>query len=196
MPRLLRLAALTAATLFILPAAADPAQAVQRPVQTLVQSVRYERDALALRQLDGEAQARALLGEAWEAASAEERAEFVRLFHGLFAAIAFPQVRDNFEHLETILYDAPEVDGEKASLTSTIVILHPLRKRELRVRYDLVRSGEGWRVVDAHVLGTGGESMLTEIRTEQIVPILADGGMTLLLELMRTRLEQVQARGR
>ncbi len=173
-------------------AASKSEKALQKPVKTLIAAVRYGKDGLGLKQLAGEAQARFLLGEAYEKATPAEREEFQRLFHALFAGIAFPKIRQNFEHLETILYEPPKVDGDTARLKSTLVILHPLKKQEIRVEYTLKKVGGAWKVFDVQVLGTGGDSMLTSIKTDQVQPLLAEGGMAHLLELMRERLAQVE----
>jgi phospholipid transport system substrate-binding protein len=154
--------------------------------------VRYGKDDLALKSLAGNEQGRRLLGEAWEKASAKERAHFVSDFQALFAALAFPKIRKAFEHLETIVYDTPKVDGGHATIQSTLVVLHPLKKREIRVRYELVRVGTAWKVADVQVLGTGRPSMLQGIRDEQIVPLLKEGGLAKVLQVMDARLAQVR----
>src|SRR5690606_22590585 len=133
-------------------------------------AVRYSKDALALKSLDADAQGAFLLEGEWKTATAEQRKEFGELFHKLFAAIAFPQIRKNFEHLETTLYEPASVTGDAASLVSTIVILHPLKKQELKVKYDLKKTKNEWLVVDVTVLGSGGNSFLTDIRNDQIRP--------------------------
>lgn len=167
-------------------------KAVERPVRTLIAAVRYNKDALALRFLAGPPQGAYLLGKAWEKATPKQRAEFVKLFHGLFAAIAFPKIRANFKYLSTILYQPPKVKGDDATLDSTLVILNPLKKEELKVRYALTRVHGTWKVLDVTVLGTGGQSMLASIRDQQVKPILAKGGIPHLLDLMRKRLAQVR----
>jgi phospholipid transport system substrate-binding protein len=172
------------------PARAD--DAVQKPVTTLVKSVRYAKDANALKQMDGEAEGRILLGDDWEKGTPEQRAEFVSLFHGLFAALAFPKLKENLEYLGTTVYEKPAVTGDKATVIGTLAIDHPLKKQELRVQFDMHKTREGWKVVDVTVLGVGGNSMLTDIRHDQIIPIMAQGGWPHLLELMRARLAQVK----
>lgn len=173
-------------------AASKSEKALEKPVKTLIAAVRYGKDTLGLKQLAGEAQAKFLLGEAYEKASPAERKEFQKLFHALFAGIAFPKIRQNFEHLETILYEAPQIDGDSAKLRSTLVILHPLKKQEIRVEYTLKKVGGAWKVFDVLVLGTGGDSMLTSIKNDQVQPILAEGGMDHLLKLMRERLSEIE----
>jgi phospholipid transport system substrate-binding protein len=174
-----------------LPAMAD--EALEKPVKTLVSAVRYGKDDLALKSLDGDAQGAVLLGDEWGKATAKQREEFASLFHQLFAAIAFPKIRSNFEHLETTLYEPAKVDGDKAELTSTIVILHPLKKQEIKVKYDMHKLKEGWKVVDVTVLGTASPSMLSSIKSDQVQPLFKDGGWDKLLQLMRDRLAQLKA---
>ena len=185
---------LVLSTLLLAPLAAQAKanEAVERPVRTLIGAVRYNKDALALKFLAGPAQGRFLLGDAWKKATPAQQKAFVKLFHGLFAAIAFPKIRANFKYLSTIVYDAPKVKGDSATLDSTLVILNPLKKEELKVRYELTKVHGAWKVLDVTVLGTGGQSMLTNIRDHQVKPILANGGMSHLLDLMKKRLAEVQ----
>ncbi len=173
-------------------ASAKADKAVEKPVRTLIGAVRYKKDALAVKFLAGPAEGRFLLGDAWNKATPAQQKQFVKLFHDLFAAIAFPKIRANFKYLSTIVYDAPKVKGDTATLDSTLVILNPLKKEELKVRYDLTKVHGAWKVLDVTVLGTGGESMLTNIRDHQVKPILAEGGMSHLLDLMKKRLAEVQ----
>lgn len=177
------------------PAAGDAA-AVEKPIRTLINAVRYSKDAMALKMLDGATQGAELLEADWEKATPEQRATFEKLFHELFAAIAFPQIRENFEHLETILYEKPEVKGDRATIKSTLVILHPLKKQEIKVEYALKKHASGWKVVDVTVLGTGGNSMLTDIRKEQVRPLFNQGGMDHLLSLMDQRAKQLAEQAR
>lgn len=186
-------AVLSALALLATPFAARAAENLEKPVKTLVTSVRYGKDAMALKFLDGEAQGAILLGDEWAKADAASKAEFISSFHQLFAALAFPNIRQNFEHLETTLYAAPTVNGDKGQVVSTIVILHPLKKQEIKVQYDLIKRKDGWKVVDVTVLGTGGNSMLTDIRNDQVKPLFAKGGWAELLRLMKDRLTQLQA---
>jgi len=172
--------------------AAPKGAAVQKPVKTLIQAIRYGKDDLGLRALAGDPQGRFLLGDAWARIKPEQRQEFVELFHALLAGIAFPKVRADFEKLETILYDTPKTSGKNAEVGSTIVILHPLKKREIRAVYQLI-SGKArqWKVLDVAIMGD--KSLLTNIRDDQIKPLMKEGGIELLLETMRERLKEVQS---
>ena len=171
-------------SLFCLTAFAGPKDDISKPLKTVVQSVRYGKDALALKSFAGEEQGKRLLGDDWGKASAAERQEFVKLFHALFSKVAFPKIRKNFENLDTVLYDEPKVEGAVAQMGSTILINHPMKKQELKVKYTLLKAGAAWQVVDVSILG---DSMLKGIREDQIVPIMKQGGMPHLLKLMRDK---------
>lgn len=180
---LARTVAVVCALAVAAPALANDA-AVVKPLKTVIGSVRYSKDLAALKQFAGEAQGKALTTDDWEKATPEQRKEFMKLFHTLFAKIAFPKIRSNFEHLGAVNYDKPAIDGDKAVVASTIVIDHPMKKQELKVKYDLVKDGKAWKVVDVAVLG---DSMLAGIREDQVKPILKEGGWPLLLETMRKK---------
>jgi len=180
----LRTVPLLAALVLSVPAFAAPNEAVAKPVKTVVQSVRYGKDLAALKHFGGEQQAKFLLGDAWDKATEPQKKEFVQLFHNLFAKIAFPKVRENFKNLASITYEDPEVTGEEAKMGSTIVIDHPMKKQELKLKYSLAKDKAGWKVVDVVVLG---DSMLTGIRDDQVRPILEDGGWDALMKALREK---------
>lgn len=180
----LRAVPLLAALVVSTSALAAPNEAVAKPVKTVVQSVRYGKDLAALKNFGGEQQAKFLVGEAWDKATEPQRKEFVQLFHNLFAKIAFPKVRDNFKNLASITYEDPEVAGEEAKVGSTIVIDHPMKKQELKLKYSLAKAKDGWKVVDVVVLG---DSMLTGIRDDQVRPLLKEGGWEALIKAMREK---------
>ncbi|XXF77260.1 ABC transporter substrate-binding protein [Myxococcaceae bacterium GXIMD 01537] len=180
----LRTVSLLAALVCSMPALAAPNEAVAKPVKTVVQSVRFGKDKLALKHFGGEQQGRFLLGEDWDKATVAQREEFLKLFHTLFAKIAFPKVRDNFKNLAAINYEDPAVEGETAQLASTVVIDHPVKKQELKLKYTLMKDKAAWKVVDVTVLG---DSMLTGIRDDQVRPLMKEGGWDALLGAMRAK---------
>jgi phospholipid transport system substrate-binding protein len=185
----LRTVSLLAALVLSVPALAASNEEVAKPVKTVVQSVRYGKDLAALKNFGGEQQARFLLGDAWDKASEPQRKEFIELFHTLFAKIAFPKVRDNFKNLASITYEDPEVKGDEAHVASTIVIDHPLKKQELKLKYALAKDKTGWKVVDVAVLG---DSMLTGIRDDQVRPLLKDGGWDAVIKAMREKNKELE----
>ena len=160
-----------------------------KPLKTVVNSVRYGKDLLALKNFAGEEQGKLLVGDDWAKGTDAQRKEFVELFHLLFGKVAFPKIRKNFENLDTVLYDEPTLTGDKAAVSSTILINHPLKKQELKVKYQLIKNAAGWQVIDVAVLG---DSMLKGIRDDQIIPLLQEGGWAKLLEAMRKKAESLK----
>jgi phospholipid transport system substrate-binding protein len=180
----LRSLSLLATLALALPVLTAPNEAVTKPVKTVITSVRYSKDDLAIKQLANEEQGRFLLGEDWDKGTPAQRQEFTRLFNSLFSKIAFPKVRENFKNLASITYEDPAVEGTKAKVKSTIVIEHPVKKQEMKLQYSLAQDKGAWKVVDVAVLG---DSMLTGIRDDQVRPIMKQGGWDHLLELMRKK---------
>ncbi|MFL5357623.1 ABC transporter substrate-binding protein [Archangium sp.] len=187
----LRSLALLATLSLAMPALAAPNEPIAKPVKTVVQSVRYSKDDLALKQLANEAQGRFLLGDEWDKGTDAQRKEFTRLFNSLFSKIAFPKVRENFKNLASITYEDPAIEGEKAQVKSTVVIEHPLKKQEMKLQYSVVKEQGTWKVLDVSVLG---DSMLTGIRDDQIRPIMAQGGWDNLLKLMRAKEAEINGK--
>ncbi len=164
--------------------AAGPKDEVSKPLKVVINSVRFGKDLMALKNFAGEEQGRFLLGDNWEKGTDAQRKEFVELFYQLFGKMAFPNIRKNFENLDTVLYDEPKITGDRAEIGSTILINHPMKKQELKVKYAMIKAKSGWQVIDVSVLG---DSMLTGIRDEQIKVIYKDGGWDGLLKEMRAK---------
>src|SRR3954465_12595932 len=95
--------------------APHPKDDFSKPLKTVVNSVRYGKDLIALKNFAGEEQGKVLVADAWAKGTDAQRAEFVKLFEELFAKIAFPKIRKNFENLDTILYDEPALEGDHAT---------------------------------------------------------------------------------
>jgi len=170
--------------LLALPAFATPKDDVSKPLKTIINSVRYGKDKAALKVFAADEQGAFLTGEAWAKGTDAQKKEFQDLFTQLFAKIAFPKIRKNFENLDTVLYDEPKLSGDRAEMASTILINHPMKKQELKVVYALVKQGGAWKVIDVSVLG---DSMLTGIRDDQVLPLLKEGGWDALLKAMREK---------
>ena len=183
-----RLAVLGLALAFSATAQARPKEKAPHELMLgkLINSVRYGQDKAALAYLDGDSLAKELLAGAWGTGTPEQRAEFVRLFHHIFGGTAFPRMRESFEHLTTITYDPLDPKAARLEAGSVIHIQAGPKEQELRLRYWLSKGTDGQlRVVDVTI--EGDKSMLTNIREDQVQPILQEGGWAKLLELMRTR---------
>ena len=181
--------ALSVALLLALPALAGPKEELSKPLKTIVNSVRYGKDNAALKLFASEEQGKLMVADAWSKGTDAQRKEFQDLFLTLFGKIAFPKIRKNFENLDTVLYEEPTVEGDKANIASTILINHPLKKQELKVKYQLVKQGSAWKVVDVAVLG---DSMLIGIRDDQVQPLLKEGGWDALLKAMRDKAAELK----
>lgn len=174
------------------PAAADPnlGHPAVKAITTLIGAVRYGKFVMGLKTLDGTAQGAFLLSDNWTKGTEAQRSEFVTLFHTVFAKVAFVKMQKNFENIQTVVYDAPVVTGAKATVKSTLVVLHALKKQEYKLKYHLAQAGAEWKVVDVDVLG---ESMLTGVRNEQINPIMKEGGWAHLLDLLRQKAKSLES---
>jgi phospholipid transport system substrate-binding protein len=162
----------------------------EKVIGKLINGVRASQDLAAVAYIDGEATAKELLGASWETGGAADRAEFVRLFHHLFASIAFPRIRESFRHLTSITHGASEAKGDEVEVTSVIHVQVGPAEQEVKARFRLRRGGDGkLRIVDVTLAGD--RSMLTGIRDDQVAPILAEGGWAKLLELLRARVKSL-----
>lgn len=177
------------AVLLSLPALAGPKDELSKPLKTIVNSVRYGKDNAALKLFASDEQGKLMVADSWSKGTDAQRKEFQDLFLTLFGKIAFPKIRKNFENLDTVLYEEPTLDGDKAAIASTILINHPLKKQELKVKYQLVKQGAAWKVVDVAVLG---DSMLIGIRDDQVQPLLKEGGWDALLKAMREKAAELK----
>ena len=149
---MLRLSFLSLLALLVATPALAANNEVVSPLKRVVGSVRYGRDKAALKYFDGEAQGKLLLGPSWDKATAAQRTEFVELFETLFAKMAFPKVRANFEHLESILYDEPKVDGDKATAQFRQYYASGALKTTTRKTLRMQREKGQWRITHE---GTG-----------------------------------------
>lgn len=157
---------------------------VEKPIRTLIGAIRFGKFPLALQQMSGEAQGKFLLGDDWAKGTDAQRAEFIKNFHAVFAKQAMPKIQQNFEHLEAMVYETPEITGDNAAIKSVVTVLHAMKKQEYKLKYKLTKAGADWKIVDVAVLG---DSMLKGIRDDQIVPIMKEGGWNQLLQLLRDK---------
>ena len=180
--------ALLAALLLATPALAATPDA-KKSVSDVVNNVRYARDLKALSLFGTEAQGAFLLGDDWKKGTDAQRKEFSELFKVIFGKVAFPRVRENFKYFGSFTTEEPKVDGKGAELGSVLLLDHPVKKQEMKLKFTLVNDA-GWKVVDVSVAG---DSMLKGIRDDQIRPILKDGGWDNLLKLMREKVKELDA---
>ena len=178
------------------PALAGKDDAVGKPINTLVQAIKLERDELAFKQFASDEQGKRLVGDAdWSKATAAQKKEFTELFNKLFARLGFPKFREYFQYLDAVNVGQTKTEGAKALADTVILINHPLKKQELKVKFELLKAAGAWKVVDAEVQGMGMDSMLKSIREGNELPkLLKDQGMEGLLKKMRETLKEEEAK--
>ena len=172
---------------------------VSRPIKRLINAIRYEKDALALKSFDGPAQGAALFGaEPWAQQPAKQRARFIKVLHDFFSVVAFPKLRKDFEHLETILYSEPSKQtAGSLKLRATIVVLHALKKEEVPVDFLLTHQKSGaWLISDFWIAPKGPEavSFLARLKRDQVGPLLKKEGWEGLLSAMERRVAELKRR--
>lgn len=183
------LLALSAAIPSLAAAQDKVAPAVEKPLKLVIGYVRQSKDDKALQQFATDAQGAALLKDHWTKMSAEQRKEFTALFQQLFAKLAFPKIRENFEHLAAINYSNGKIAGAGAEADALVVIDHPVKKQELKLKFTLAKEGGGYKVADVNVLG---DSMLEGIRKDQIEKIMAQNPSDPVNHLLGKMRERVQ----
>ncbi|AXY73725.1 ABC transporter substrate-binding protein [Paraflavitalea soli] len=161
-----------------------PAEDASKPVKTVVTLIRKGNDGQVFKQVDMNSVSRYLLGDYYGKATKEQLTEFNSLFQTVFSKIAFPRIRENFKELSSIAYETPKVEGTRAQVGSTIFIKHPLKMQEMKLKYILGKTTNGWKLTDVTILG---DSMMESIRDDQVRPLLAAGGMEKLLGELRTK---------
>ena len=186
-------AALSLSCLILQPAASQAAdndvndRAVQKPIKTLVGAIRYGKDDLAAQQLDFVAMGSALLGDAAQKLSVPQREEFQRLLTALLRKMSFPKGRELFKYLDAVVYSPATLQDAQMHCKSTIVVHRDMKKQELVIEWVVHKQGNVLQVVD---MMTGGQSTLAAMRNEQVMPLMAQGGVDALLKAMQAKLEQ------
>ena len=177
---------------FLIPAAGASAQAkvskkeakkLQKPIKVLINAVRYKKDDLGLKQLALDEMSRQLCIKHWAKITAAQKKEFSANLGTLLKLVSFRKSRDLFKHIDAILFDSPRLEkGGKASIRNTIVVHRAYKKKEIQITWILVKQKKKWRILD---LQTIGKTTITRLRSEQIEPLIKEGGIKLVLKKMR-----------
>lgn len=157
---------------------------ISKAVKNVFANLRIGKGAKAFQFVDMDAVSRNLLQEDYGKTTEAQRKEFASLFQSLYTKISISQFREKFKDVASATFERPEVKGNEAKVSSTIVIDHPVKKEELKLKYSLVKSNKGWHVIDVAVLGS---SIVQSIRDEQVKPVLEKGGIDALLKAMREK---------
>lgn len=163
---------------------------VQKTLKVLIGAIRYKKDDLALKQLSLPHMSQALMGETWSTMQASEKDAFLRDLGVLLKGMCFPRGRDIFQYLDAVFYAPATFSDKEAHCKSTVVVHRELKKTEIVIDWVLHQEPNGaWRVVDTRMLG---ESTAEGIREDQVLPLLKEGGVTKVLEAMRTQAQNIK----
>jgi phospholipid transport system substrate-binding protein len=151
-------------------------------VKNVVQNIKNSRDAKALSQMDI-AEMSAFLLEGYDGSATNvQRTEFTKLFQSYLTKYIFTHLRSNFKDAATV-YGAPEINYDKAELISTFTKPNPLKKQEIKLKFSLLKTNKGWKVIDFTYAGD--RSMLGNLRDDKIRPALKKGGLEEALNELR-----------
>ena len=168
--------------------ASGAASPQEKSVKKLVKLVRYERDAKALKLLAGDRQGQRLLQDRWKEATPKQRQRFTKNFQGLFAALAFPKIRKNFEHLKSIVCSKGEQKGNHVDLPCNVVLMHALKKKEMKVVFRLTKQ-QGWKIIDVYMDGTVSELAL---RRSEFASVVKRDGFDGLIQALDQKIAKLE----
>ena len=169
-------------------ATASPSETLQRHVTAVLALLRDPvlarpeaalQRRLAVRQvvdgvIDFPAMAKQALGRHWSGRTAEERAEFVRVFSDLLETIYVSEIERNSE--QVVSYVNESVKGADAMVETRV-----RGKSETRIDYRMHVRSDQWRVYDVEI---GGLSIVENFRS-QLHRMLRDHSYATLIEKLR-----------
>lgn len=129
--------------------------------------------------------ARAALGTEWEHRGPAERAEYVATFESLIRASLVRRV--DIYRIDSVEYAPEQVAGDRGRVDTVV----RSKDATTEVRWDFVRTPEGWRIADYAIDGV---STVRNYRA-QFARILARSGWPGLLERIRTRAAAIRKEG-
>ena len=169
------------------------AKSVQKPIKRLLKAIRYQKNEIALANFAGHIQGQLLFDEAWNKQSKVDQQTFIQHLHNFFTLIAFPKLRQDLEHLETITYTEAKKQGQNVLQSASIVVLHQLKKQEVKVDFVLVKNQKKKWLISDFTIG-GGVSFLKRLKEDQIKPLMEKEGFKGLLSAMQKRIEALKKR--
>ncbi|MBW2731639.1 MAG: ABC transporter substrate-binding protein [Deltaproteobacteria bacterium] len=137
--------------------------------------------------LDFNELARRSLGKHWPKRSAAEQKEFVDVLRQLIEHNYLKQLRSNLDY--KVEYRSERVKGDKARVTTAILVMKNRREEEIVVEYKMLRVKRAWMVYD---VVTDDVSIVRNYRS-QFNRIIKKKSYKALLEKMRKKLHKLQA---
>jgi phospholipid transport system substrate-binding protein len=124
------------------------------------------------------------LGKHWEGRTEAERTEFSDTLHALIEKNLIKRLKDSRNH--KVVYDAETVNGDSASVTTTVVSGDGPRAEQVEIEYKMKKQGKKWGVVD---MVTDGVSLVSNYRS-QFNKIITEEGFDALLKKMKDKLAE------
>jgi len=167
---------------------APSAAEAQKPIKTLINSIRYGKFDLAAKQLAFAEMTKRMLDIDASKFSDAEHKEFAQSVETIIRADSFSKSKDKFQYLDNVLYEAPRDKGTDVLCKSTIVIHHELKKTELVVDWVLIKDAGAYKIVDMIVLG---DSTIAGVREDQVQPMLKEGGPAKVMAVLREKVAEL-----
>jgi ABC-type transporter MlaC component len=163
-----------------------------RVLKETLESIRYEKDDLAIASFAIDLQGQRLLGETWNQATEDQKKSFVESFSVIFRKIAFSKIRSNLKYLEDTVIGETQTENGITRQKITLVILHELKKEEIVIHFEMQAIHQTWKIVDIQVEKE--DSFVKKIREDQILPILKQDGLDGLIKALKERAGQINAK--
>lgn len=160
----------------------------QKVVKTLLTAIRYKKNNLAAKQLAFQSMVEGLMGPTWKTMSASDQQELTKGLETILRKVSFEKGREMFKHLDAVLYDHVQPDGERARLKTTVVVFRNYKKAEIVIDFVLTQEGGAWKVIDTVMVG---ESTLEVVREDEIEPLLEEGGVPAVMQALRAKVKEI-----
>ena len=168
---------------------AAPSKDVQKSIKVVINAIRYNKDDLAAKYISFPEMAQRSLGDRWPALAPKDKQELVSGIETIVRKVSFPKGRDMFSHLDAMLYDAPVIKGNEATLKTTVVIHRDYKKQEIVITFVLVKSAKTWQIADTILYG---ESTLEGVYLDQIEPLMDEGGIQAVMQALRSKVAELK----
>lgn len=162
-------------------------QVVKKTLTLLINSIRYKRFERAGQQLGFAGMTKLVCGAAWETMSDAQRARATEDVGQIVRSVSFARGGEIFGYLDAIRTGEPRRVGQTLVLPSTIVVHREFKKEEMTIEWVFAQEQGQWRVVDTIV---GGESTAAAIYSEEVAPLVKEGGIAKLLAALKKRADE------
>lgn len=167
---------------------AGDAQNIDTAVKTVINSIRYGKNANAAKHIDFYGISRIIMGSYWDTMSKPDQDELIKSMEILITKISFAEGKKMFKHLDAILYGKPVINGSKARCKAKIVVHRDYKKQENTIDFELVKTNGAWKITEMYILDEG---VFSGIFEDEVNPILKKGGVPEVMQAIRKKVAQV-----